>query len=387
MSKGAAYLSWEGGACVKEAKKTWLGLFFLVVLLYNAGSAWADQAESTARAAYVMDMKTGRVLFAYNEQESLPMASTTKVMTALLALEKGNLEDRVVTGRAAYGVPGTSIYLDFGESLALEEMLYGLMLASGNDAAVAIAEHIGGSVEGFCQMMNERAVELGATGTHFANPNGLPAKGHVTTARDLSIIAAKAMESPVFREIVSTERASIPWEGREYMRVLKNKNQLLGDYEGATGIKTGFTKAAGRCLVFGSSRGDMEIIGVVLNCGDWFAEAARLMDLCYGRYEWIEMLPDGELVGYVTVEGGEGESAMVVMRGALAAPVAKMEMPLMTIEMVDSVIAPQPSGAQVGWATMRVGEEILDRRPLVLADPVMQEPTALQRWIVCWPLL
>jgi len=368
-------------------KKRWAGLFMLAALLYNAGIAWAAADQTSARAAYVLDLKTGRTLFAVNENAEMPMASTTKVMTALIALEQGNLDDLVETTRAAYGQPGTSIYLSLGEKLTLEQMLYGLMIASGNDAAVAIADHIGGSVEGFCAVMNERARSLGANHTNFVNPNGLPVANHYTTAHDLAVIAAAAMENPVFREIVSTQRASIPWEGREYMRVLRNKNALLTSYDGATGIKTGFTRAAGRCLVFGSRREDMEIVGVVLNCSNWFAEAARIMDLVYARYTWVEMLPDGERVGVVSVTGGEQESVPVVLRGALAAPVAETEMPLLEIELPDSVLAPQPSGAQVGWAILRANGEELSRRPIVLAEPVRPKPSALLRWLLCWPLL
>lgn len=210
--------------------------------------------ETSAKAAVLIEKNTGRVLYRRNEETALPMASTTKVMTALLALEEGQLDDVVTVSRNAFGVPGTSIYLSEGEKLTLRDLLYGLMLASGNDAAVAIAEHIGGSVDAFCRRMTERAAELGCQNTVFLSPNGLPTLGHHTTAYDLALIAREAMDHPEFREIVSTRRASIPWEGRTYSRILNNKNRLLTDYDGATGIKTGYTKAAGRCLVFGAKR-------------------------------------------------------------------------------------------------------------------------------------
>ncbi len=371
-----------------KPEKALVGLFILLALLYNAGIGYAVISEGTsARAAYVIDLATGRPLLAYNENASMPMASTTKVMTALLALERGNLDDTVVTSDNAYGMPGTSIYLGRGEALELEHMLYGLMLASGNDAAVAIAEYIGGSVDAFAELMNERAVELGGTGTHFVNPNGLPATGHVTTARDLTLIAAAAMKNPVFRDIVSTQRASIPWEGRDYSRVLRNKNALLSDYDGATGIKTGFTKAAGRCLVFGAKRGDMEIVGVVLNCSDWFQEAARLMDRCFAVYQWQQMLEDGTVVGTVLVEDGEVKEIPVVVRGSVAGPVAEDELPDLTIEISPSVTAPLPAGAQVGWATMRVNGEILDKKPLVIAEPVREKASPFLLWLRAWPML
>lgn len=365
------------------------GCFLLVAaaLLLGEGVALAAPVQGSARGAYLIELKTGRVLYARNENDPMPMASTTKVMTALLALELCDLSSVVETGEGAYGRPGTSIYLEKGEKRTLEEMLYGLMIASGNDAAVAIAEHIGGSVDAFCEMMNERARELGATNTHFVNPNGLPAEGHVTTARDLTLIAAQAMKNETFREIVSTQRASIPWEGRSYMRILKNKNALLSSFEGATGIKTGFTRAAGRCLVFGAKRGEMEVVGTVLNCPDWFSEAADIMEGAFADYTWVEMLPDGERMGMIATPGGESESAAVVLQGALSGPVTELEMPLMKVEMAEFIEAPQPAGAQVGWATMMVDDEIIDKRPLVLRSPVKKKPTALMRFLQNWPLL
>ena len=180
---------------MSDTKRWAAGLFIALIFMYNHSGGLA-QGETSAKAACVMEMETGRVLFEYNARARLPMASTTKVMTALLAIENGDLSSEVTCSAHAFGVPGTSIYLAEGETLTLEQMLYGLMLASGNDAAVAIAEHIGGSVPQFVRMMNARAAELGAAGTHFSNPNGLPDDTHVTTAYDLARIARAAMGRP-----------------------------------------------------------------------------------------------------------------------------------------------------------------------------------------------
>ena len=272
-------------------------LLIAAMCLLAAFPASAEEVGSGAKACVIIDARSGRALLTHNADAALPMASTTKVMTALLALELGDLDAPVTCSRNAFGVPGTSIYLAEGETLTLREMLYGLMLASGNDAATAIAEHIGGTVEDFCRMMTARAAELGCENTVFLTPHGLPCEGHYTTARDLALIAREAMTHPEFREIVSATRATIPWEGRDYDRILNNKNKLLTTYEGATGIKTGYTKKAGRCLVFGAQREGMEIIGVVLNCPDWFGEAARLLDMAFERYEAVTMLHAGESVG------------------------------------------------------------------------------------------
>ena len=200
---------------MSDTKRWAAGLFIALIFMYNHGGGLA-QGETSAKAACVMEMETGRVLLEYNARARLPMASTTKVMTALLAIENGDLSSEVTCSSNAFGVPGTSIYLAEGETLTLEQMLYGLMLASGNDAAVAIAEHIGGSVPQFVRMMNARAAELGAAGTHFSNPNGLPDDTHVTTAYDLARIARAAMGNEAFRRIVSTRSAQIPWAGRTW---------------------------------------------------------------------------------------------------------------------------------------------------------------------------
>ena len=249
----------------------------ILCLILLLGSARGDAQEPdvpalNAHAAVLIDGASGRLLYGYNEHRQLPMASTTKVMTALLALEGCSLQETVTASKRASGVPGTSIYLREGEQLTMEEMLLGLMLRSGNDAAVAIAEHVSGSVEAFAEKMNERAQELGAQ-ANFITPNGLDAGGHSISALGLALVARQAMTLPDFRRIVGTQRATIRWPGNDYDRVLTNKNRLLREYEGATGIKTGFTSKAGRCLVFSAEREGMELIGVVLNCGTWFDSA------------------------------------------------------------------------------------------------------------------
>jgi len=376
--------------------KKWLtGLFLFCLVLYNGGAALAEEILETAvggtsaRAAYIMDLRTGRTLFSWNEQERLPEASTTKVMTALLALEYGRLDEMVTTSRNAYGVPGTSIYLSLGEQLTLEHMLYGLMLASGNDAAVAIAEHVGGSLEGFLDQMNARALAMGLTNTHFTTPHGLPASDHYTSAYDLTQIAAQAMRFPFFRELVSTQRAGIPWPGREYDRVLRNKNSLLSTYAGATGIKTGFTRAAGRCLVFGAKRGDLELIGVVLNCANWFDEAARLMDRCFENYTVLEMLSDGDRVRSVPLTGGSSPTLSVKVQGNLSAPFALNETPRVTLILPASVKAPVERDTQLGWVQLYVGDTLVDQRPLVAAEDEASRSLkgAFQRILERWLLL
>lgn len=354
----------------------------------NARAEGSADVESSAKAAVLIERNTGMVLLKHNDNQALPMASTTKVMTALMALERGNMDDVVTVGRNAYGVPGTSIYLSEGERITLRDLLYGLMLASGNDAAVAIAEHIGGDVPTFCQMMTQRAAELGCESTVFINPNGLPAQGHQTTAYDLAMIAREAMTHDLFREIVSTRRASIPWEGRSYHRILNNKNRLLSDYEGATGIKTGYTKAAGRCLVFGAKRDGLEVIGVVLNCGDWFDEATRLMDLGFARYEYFLAFEPGDSVRVLPVTDGTQETVCIRTERELGAPVLKGEIPTLEYDMPETLPAGLQQGDIIGEARMMLDGRTLASTPLVLSETLNTRDYGyeLERFVRLWPL-
>lgn len=368
----------------------WLSLLCCAVITLFGSEAKAEESgsfETSARAAVLIERDTGKVLLASNADERLPMASTTKVMTALLALEYGKLDEVVTAGRNAYGVPGTSIYLELGEKLTLHDLLYGLMLASGNDAAVAIAEHIGGDVETFCRMMTERAAQLGCTDTVFLTPHGLPEEGHYTTAYDLALIAREAMSHELFRQIVSTRRASIPWEGRSYQRILNNKNRLLTEYQGATGIKTGYTKAAGRCLVFGAERNGMEVIGVVLKCSDWFEEAARIMDEGYERYEMFTALGKGECVRVLPVTDGTQETVIVEAGGTLSAPVRKGCIPALEYELPETVQAGREAGDIIGCASLTMDGEVLAQVPLVLGQTLAQRDYLyeLDRMLRSWP--
>lgn len=375
---------------MQKIRKLALVLCCTVLSLLNS-HARAETAgtvvHTSAKAAVLIERTTGNILLCANENAPLPMASTTKVMTALMALELGNLNDVVTVGRNAYGVPGTSIYLSQGERITLKDLLYGLLMASGNDAAVAIAEHIGGDVDTFCRMMTQRAAELGCRDTVFINPHGLPAEGHHTTAYDLALIAREAMNHPLFREIVSTRRASIPWEGRSYNRILNNKNRLLTDYEGATGIKTGYTKAAGRCLVFGACRDGMEVIGVVLCCGDWFDEAARLMDAGFTRYEFYPVLGKGESIRQLPVTDGIAETVSILASDQLAAPLPKGYLPALELDLPETLPAGLPAGEQIGTARLVLDGQVLHTVPLITGETIGQRDYGyeLERFWRLWP--
>ncbi|MBR6185132.1 MAG: D-alanyl-D-alanine carboxypeptidase [Clostridia bacterium] len=355
----------------------------LLILFLGCRGALAE-----ARAAILVESTTGRVLYEKNADERLPMASTTKIMTALLAIERGDPADIVTAGPNAFGVPGTSLYLSLGEQLTLEEMLYGLMLASGNDAAVAIAEHIGGTVEEFCGMMTARARELGCENTVFLTPHGLPAQGHYTTARDLSTITLSAMRLPLFRQIVSTQRVSLPWQDHGYDRVLANKNKLLSTYAGALGVKTGYTRAAGRCLVFAAEREELSLVGAVLNCPDWFDQAAAILDEGFAEWKMAKVLSKDETVRFVAVRGGTAEAVRVVAGADAAAPVRREDWPQLTISLPDLLDAGIRAGQQVGTASLVDHGQTLLTVPLLAAEDVPQRSfrTGWQRFLSFWLL-
>ena len=245
-------------------KKLWLALWVCAALLPRA-------AALSAAAAVTMDADTGETLFAENADSRLPMASTTKIMTALVALGEGDL-DRVYTVKKQYAaVEGSSMYLEEGERLTLRDTLYGLLLSSGNDAAAAVAGECGGE-RAFVDKMNAKARELGLTDTRFENPSGLPSDGHYTTARELAKITAAALRDPVFRDIVSTKTCTAAG------RTLVNHNRLLSLYEDAIGVKTGFTDNARRCLVSAAERGGVTLVAVTLNAGDDWNDHAKMLD-------------------------------------------------------------------------------------------------------------
>ncbi|MBE7043471.1 MAG: D-alanyl-D-alanine carboxypeptidase [Ruminococcaceae bacterium] len=261
-----------------------------------------------------MEQGTREILYEANAYEQLGMASTTKIMTAVVALEHANLSDVVTVGNNAAGVEGSSMWLEAGETITVENLLYGLMLNSGNDAAVALAEHVGGTVEQFCAMMNQKAKEIGANQTHFVNPNGLAEKGHYTTAYDLGLITCYALENEQFCEIVKTWERTIPWPGRDYEKRLVNHNKLLQLYEGCDGVKTGFTKSTGRALVSSATRDGMQVVAVTLNAPDDWNDHQAMLSNAFESYQTIRVIPENGYVQEVGVKGGIKETVGIASK-------------------------------------------------------------------------
>jgi D-alanyl-D-alanine carboxypeptidase len=217
-------------------------------------------------------------------------------MTAIVAIEHGKLSDNVKVGRNAYSKEGSSIYLKLGEEMSLHNLLYGLMLRSGNDAATAIAEHVGGSLEGFVYLMNVKALEIGLTNTTFKNPHGLDEDGHMSSANDLAKLTAYALKNPVFAEIVRTKVKKAPNPNESWDYTWLNKNKMLSLYEGADGVKTGYTKLAKRCLVSSATRNGQQLAVVTLNDGDDWADHSRLLDYGFTYYPLFNVVNKGDIV-------------------------------------------------------------------------------------------
>lgn len=251
------------------------------------GAAYIAKSEKTAAASAVseiaMELSTQTILAEGNADKRLPMASTTKIMTALIIAEDCDLDEVITVPEKAVGVEGSSIYLKKDERIDIRDLLYGLMLRSGNDSATALALHHSGSVEKFAEVMNARAKAAGAENTNFTNPSGLPDDNHYTTARDLCRIACCAMQNDIFKTVVSTRN----YKGK--FRSFANKNKMLYNYDGANGVKTGYTVKAGRCLVSSAEREGMDVVTVVLNCPDMYERSEYLLDASFKDYKLLDI--------------------------------------------------------------------------------------------------
>lgn len=241
------------------------------------------ELQRQGRGAVCMEQSTNRILWSENEHEKCYPASTTKILTAILAIENLPLEKIVTVPKAAEGVEGSSIYLRCGQKISVRDLLFGLMLRSGNDAAVALAIETSGSVEDFATLMNKKAKSVGAVNSHFSNPHGLDDKTHYTTAYDMALIASYAYQNDEFCKIASAKKATINVDGEN--RFIANKNKLLAIYDGANGVKTGYTKRDGRCLVGGAKREGMQVVSVVFNHSDMWNDTVRMLDFAFDNFK------------------------------------------------------------------------------------------------------
>lgn len=335
---------------------------FLAAAMFLPLNARALSAEK----AILVDAATGRVLFEKNADSRSLIASTTKIMTALIVCEQCNVLDRMRIPAAAVGIEGSSMYLREGEVLTIQDLLYGLMLRSGNDAAVALAIYCGGTVEGFAELMNDKAHALGMENTHFVNPNGLDAPDHYSTARDLAILAAYAMENPIFRQTVSTRQITTG------SRVLQNHNKLLWQLEGAEGVKTGYTKAAGRILVSSAQRQGRRLVAVTINAPDDWNDHKALLEKGFTGFAVEQLIYSGECMGLRYVAGGGAQVPLIAAEDFFYA-MAPTETVRIQISGPGFVYAPVAAGSRAGYAQVILGDKAVGKIPLVYGDTIEME--------------
>ncbi len=285
-------------------KKTAFLLIFIWMLLTVFPVSAAGAPSVSAQSAVIIDAESGRILYEKDAHTRRGMASTTKIMTAIVALEHLALDMLVEVDSRACGIEGSSVYLFENEKITAEALLYAMMLQSANDAAAAIAYEVADSIEGFAAMMNEKADELGLMATHFENPHGLDGETHYTTAYELAKIAAYALENETFREIVSTVKKTIPLHNGEATRVLVNHNRLLREYDDIIGVKTGYTKKCGRTLVSAAEQNGVRLICVTLNDGNDWADHRELLDYGFSLYEEVNIAAAGDISYDISVCGG-----------------------------------------------------------------------------------
>ena len=349
----------------------------------RSGEVFPAVSVPAGSSAVVLERDSLRVLYEREAYVRRPMASTTKIVTALVALQVcPDLDRKREIPASAVGVEGSSIYLRKGEHLSMRELLYGLMLRSGNDAAVAVAELCAGSVEEFVLMMNRAAADLGCTDTHFCNPHGLHHPDHYTTAYDLAVLTAAAMKDPVFREIVGTRKITISNEGFDYDRLLVNKNKMLASLPGATGVKTGYTKAAGRCLVSSCEREGMECISVVLNCGPMWEVSAALLEEALQNFRMTDLRAPYEGVGELT----KGEERLpLYCREKFAFPLREGEKEELSFRL-ETGEGPFDPGESVGKIKIYLGNDLIFSAKLYTMEEIEQRDflSALFRILRRW---
>ena len=339
---------------------------FVIIFLFGAllgGVTMVARAESVtlpAKAMCVMEASTGRVLYEKNKAEIMPMASTTKIMTALTAIENCiDLDKKFEISPKAVGTPGTSIYLRKGEIMSTRDLLLGLMLVSGNDASVAIAEHVSGSTKNFVEKMNKTARKIGAFDTHFDNTHGLDSKTHYTSAYDLALITSYALKNPTFKEIVSTKNAKIVTDSGK-TRYLRNKNKLLFSLDGCVGVKTGFTNDAGRCLVSACERDGMTVVCVVLNCGPMFEESKTLLEKAFNEYRLVDLTSFCTLPKELEVRDGREDKVKIEGRGKYLYPLKTDEEKRVKCELSlpQSLLAPVEKNQLIGEVKIFVDNDL-----------------------------
>lgn len=340
------------------------------LLLIPAVSAQASGSPPglSAASAILVDGESGRVLFEKNAHEERAIASITKLMTALVAAESAaSLKEEVTILPEWTGIEGSSIYLRAGETIPLQTLLYGLLMASGNDAAVAVAGHCAGSVEAFVEQMNARAADLGMEHTHFTNPNGLSEEGHYSTAYDMALLARACLENATVAEIVATKSITLG------TRTFTNHNKLLWRYEGCTGMKTGYTEQAGRTLVSSAERDGQTLIAVTLCAPNDWADHAALFDYGFETFSSHILCTEGKLFRRVPVQGGLVPFVPAVTAEQISFPLSEKDQVRARVTLSASVEAPVAEGAVLGRLSFYQGETLIGETDLIAGMAVNRE--------------
>jgi len=345
-------------------------------------SVAGESPAVSAQAAILLECESGQVVYEKSSQTRLPMASTTKIMTALVAIESADLSMAVSIPTEAVGVEGSSVYLTAGETLTMEELLYAMMLESANDAAAAIACTIGGSIDSFAALMNEKAAALGLKDTHFTNPHGLDNPEHYTTAADLARLTAYALKNPTFAAIVSTYKKTIPLKDGEGTRLLLNHNRMLKQWEDVIGVKTGFTKHSGRCLVSAARQNGVQMVAVTLNAPDDWQDHRSLLNYGFSQYEAVTLALPGDFAvelpcvsapdGIITATNTE-ELTIVLPAGTEVTHV---------MESRRLHFPPIAAGDVVGCVRFFAGDQLLGELPLTACCDVTlpaRKPSLIER--------
>ena len=335
--------------------------------LFSLFPCQAHAVSTSASSAILMDVDSGRVLYEQNADAKMLIASTTKILTALVAIREGDLNDVVTVSREAAYTEGSSMYLKVGEQLTLETLLYGLLLCSGNDAAVAIAEHISGSQEKFADLMNETARDIGMEHSSFANPNGLDDEDHYSTARDMALLACAAVENETLVRMASTRSVTIGG------RTMTNHNKLLSQVEGCIGLKTGYTMAAGRTLVSCAERAGQRLVAVTLQDGNDWADHAALYEYGFSAYPAKVGASLGQTIQRAAVENGLNAAVPLVAADSFAWPLAEGETLEMAVTLDGPLTAPLRAGEQVGELVFSVDGREVGRVALLCGADVLPE--------------
>lgn len=361
-----------------KSKILFLTMFW--ILLINAPCVHA--LSPSAQFCILTDADTGRIIYEKNKDTKHPMASTTKIMTALLALENCALTDTVTVSKKAANTEGTSLYLKAGEHISMEDLLYGLMLQSGNDAAVAIAEHISGTTEKFAELMCARAESMGLCNTSFETPNGLDGTHHYTTAYDLAQITRLALKNDIFHKIVASQSYKLAYNGK----TIYNHNKMLRYYKGCIGVKTGFTKKAGRCLVSAAERNGVRLICVTLNAPNDWQDHTALLDYGFANTIRFPLIAKGMTINTVTVENGNTETVEVTSTKDIYItedPQQKFKNVQVITDLPSTVKAPIAAGDIIGTLEVLYNGQAVENTALIAnADVAAASPHVFDKSVL-----